>query len=224
MKKNYYMFKMNTTFLNGFSFALVILVCFIFYLVYGENSFDIFNNNLDWVMILYLPYLVLHELLHSLAYVIYGASFKKITFGAYLEKGIFCCLCKQNIDKKNILHSLIYPFVFIGVITFIIGLIIDSPILVILSLANVTGCSGDLVMFYHLAKLKDFNYSEYDDPMAFGLYTSSDFSKLKMFGLDYVGKKTTLERIDLRKVVISKTSAIILIIFYALMILSIALK
>ncbi len=67
MKKNYYMFKMNTTFLNGFSFALVILVCFIFYLVYGENSFDIFNNNLDWVMILYFPYLVLHELLHSLA-------------------------------------------------------------------------------------------------------------------------------------------------------------
>ncbi len=220
VRKKYYLFKMNTLVLNGFSIILILLSCLIFYLIYGNNSMNVLTINLDAVIILYLPYLVFHELLHSLAYVIYGADFKNITYGAHLEKGILCCLCKQNINKKNILHSLLYPFVFIGVLTLILGIVINNPLVVILSLTNITGCSGDLVMFYHLRKLDDFEFSEYNDPIAFGLYTKKDFSTLKMFGLDYVDKKTKLERDDLRKVVISKPSIIILIAFYLLMIIT----
>ena len=160
-------------------------------------------------------------MLHSLAYVIYGADFKNITYGIHLEKGILCCLCKQRINKRNISHSLLYPFVIIGIITFIIGLLVNCPVLVILSLINITGCSGDLVMYYHLRKLNDFEFSEYDDPMAFGLYSKNDLSNLKMFGLDYVDRKYKLEHKDFRKVVISKLSIILLIIFYALMMITI---
>ena len=167
-------------------------------------------------MILYIPYLILHELLHSLAYVNYGADFKNITYGIHLEKGILCCLCKQKISKKNILFSLLYPFIIIGIMTLLIGIIFNNSLLIILSLVNITGCSGDLVMFYHLLKLKDFEFSEYNDPMAFALYTKNDYSKLKLFGLDFVEKTNKIDRSDLRKVVISKPSIIILIIFYVL--------
>lgn len=219
--KYYYMFKMNTVFLNAFSIILIVLCCLFFWLIYGNKSMEILGSSMNAVILLYLPYLVLHEILHSLAYVIYGADFKNITYGAHLEKGVLCCLCKQNINKKNILHSLLYPFIIIGIITLIIGLVINAPILVILSLINISGCSGDLLMFYHLSKLNDFEFSEYNDPIAFGLYTKHDFSKLKMFGLDYVDKKTKLERDDLKKVVISKPSIILLAIFYALIIMMI---
>ena len=218
MKKDYYLFRMNTFFLNGFSFVIIILCLILFFSIYGDDSIDILNKNLNLVLILYLPYLIIHELLHSIAYVIYGAKFKNITYGIHLEKGVLCCLCKQNINKKNILFSLMYPFVFIGVLSLIIGILINSPLLVILSLTNIAGCSGDLVMFYHLSKLNDFSFSEYDDPIAFGLYSGNDLSNLKMFGLNYVGKKRTLARQDLRKVVISKPSIIILILFYILII------
>ena len=218
VKKYYYMFRMNTYILNILSFFLIILSAFIFYLIYGSSSIDIVNNNIYVVIILYIPYLILHEQLHSLAYVIYGADFKKITYGAHLEKGILCCLCKQNINKRNIIHSLLYPFIIIGIITLIIGIIVNYPVLVILSLANISGCSGDLLMFYHLSKLKDFEFSEYNDPIAFGLYSKKDLSNLKLFGLDYVGRKYRLERNDLKKVVISKKSIIILAVFYALII------
>jgi len=218
VRKHYYLFKMNTIFLNVFSAILILLSCQIFYLIYGNDSLKVLNNNLYGVIILYLPYLILHELLHSLAYTIHGADFKNITYGIHLEKGILCCLCKQNISKKNILYSLLYPFVFIGVITLVIGIIINNPLIIILSLANIAGCSGDLVMFYHLRKLTEFEFSEYNDPIAFGLYTKKDFSKLKMLGLDYVDKKYRLERNDLRKVVVSKLSIIILLLFYLLMI------
>lgn len=216
IRKNYYLFKMNALILNGVSVILILICALIFYLIYENDSLIILNNNLNILMILYIPYLLLHELLHSFAYVKYGADFKNITYGIHLEKGILCCLCKQKISKKNILYSLLYPFIIIGILTLILGIVFNSSLLVILSLINITGCSGDLVMFYHLIKLKNFEFSEYNNPMAFALYTSEDFSKLKLFGLNFVEKTTKIDRSDLKKIVISKASIIILIIFYIL--------
>ena len=223
MKKKYYMFKMNMGVLNSFSIILMLISFGIFYLIYRENTFKIINSVYSSFILLYVPYLVFHELLHSLAYVIYGALFNNITYGVHLEKGVLCCLCKQNISKKNILYSLLYPFFFIGILTLVIGIFINNPLLILLSLANISGCSGDLLMFYHLAKLKDFEFSEYNDPTSFGIYTSNDLSKHKMFGLDFVDTKNKLERDDLKKVVISKKSIMILIYFYLLMILMIVI-
>ena len=215
-RKNYYLFKMNALILNGVSLILTVFCFYIFYLIYRNDSLIVLYNNLNIIMILYIPYLLLHELLHSFAYIKYGADFDNITYGMHLEKGILCCLCKQRISKKNILCSLLYPFIIIGIITLLLGIIVDSSLLILLSLINITGCSGDLVMFYHLLKLKNYEFSEYNDPMAFALYTSEDFSKLKLFGLTFIEKTTKIDKSDLRKVVISKPSIIILIIFYVL--------
>ena len=215
-RKNYYLFKMNALILNGVSLILTVFCFYIFYLIYRNDSLIVLYNNLNIIMILYIPYLLLHELLHSFAYIKYGADFDNITYGMHLEKGILCCLCKQRISKKNILCSLLYPFIIICIITLLLGIIVDSSLLILLSLINITGCSGDLVMFYHLLKLKNYEFSEYNDPMAFALYTSEDFSKLKLFGLTFIEKTTKIDKSDLRKVVISKPSIIILIIFYVL--------
>lgn len=223
MKKKYYLFKMNMKVLNIFSIILMIISAGILLLIYKDNTFTVLKKVYEPFILIYIPYLVFHELLHSLAYVLYGANFKNITYGAHIEKGVLCCLCKQNINKRNILHSLLYPFVIIGVITLIVGIIINNPLLILLSLANISGCSGDLIMFYHLSKLNNFEYSEYDDPTSFGIYTNKDLSKMKMFGLDYVGKKDKLERSDLTKVTISKSSILIIISFYILIIISLYL-
>ena len=218
MKKNYYIFQMDSLTLNILSVILLLLLVGLYFLIYGSNSFIIFDINYPILILFLIPYLILHEILHSLSYVIHGAKFKNITYGMHLEKGILCCLCKQNINKKNILFSLLSPFFIIGVFTLIIGLVVNLPILVILSMVNISGCSGDLLMFYHLVKLKNYEFSEFDDPTSFGLYTNDDLSKLKLFGLNYVGKKKKLERNDYRKIVVSKTSIILLFAFYLLMI------
>ena len=223
MKKKYYLFKMNMKTLNIFSIFLMLLSLAIFLLIYREESFSVFKSVYEPFILIYIPYLVLHELLHSLAYVIYGAKFKNITYGVHIEKGVLCCLCKENINKRNILHSLLYPFAIIGVISLVVGIIINNPLLILLSLANISGCSGDLIMFYHLSKLNNFEYSEYDDPTSFGIYTNQDLSKKKMIGLDYVGRKDKLDRNDFRKVTISRSSIIIIISFYILILISIYL-
>ncbi len=205
--KKYYLYEMNLTILNvisGILMAALVLVTFLlvdFGSLIGKSSFDI-------TFLLLIPYLILHEFLHSISYVIHGASFKNITYGAHLEKGILCCLCKQNVTRKNILISLLYPFFWIGVVTYIIGIATNNAVFIMLSIFNISGCAGDLIMFLAFLKLRDFEYSEYDNPTAFGLYSSNDLSNTKLFGLKYIGCQEELEKKDLKKISISKESII----------------
>ena len=212
MKKKYYLFRMNSKVIGVYPFIILAICAVIFLLIYQGDSGKVFGDNMTLASILLLPYLIIHELFHSISYVIHGAKFKNVVYGAAIENGVLCCLCKQNINKKNILISLLYPFIFIGIVTLVIGIVFNIPVLVLLSLFNITGCSGDLVMFFDLVKLKDFEYSEFDDPTSFGIYTANDLSKKKMHGLDYLGETDKLDIKDYRKVTISKTSWIIFII------------
>ena len=213
-EEKYYIFEINSVIMQLIS--IIILVIMLILTAYLSDKIIITNKELKLILLLIIPYLILHELLHSIAYVIDGAHFKNITYGAHLEKGILCCLCKQNVSKRNILISLLFPFIIIGVITYIIGISINSTILVWLSILNISGCSADLIMFFDLLKLKDFEYSEYDNPMAFGLYTSKDLSNAKLFGLKYIGKNEDLEKRNMKKISISKFSIIVFIIFISL--------
>jgi len=217
MKKKYYLFEMNPNVLNLISIILLIIMIIITEFIYEISI----NKNMGLIVLLMIPYMILHEIIHSVSYVINGANFKNITYGAHIEKGILCCLCKQNVNKRNILISLLSPFILIGVITYIIGIITKNDILLWLSIINISGCSGDLMMFYSLSKLKNIEYSEYDNPIAFGIYTSEDLSQKKMIGLKYKGTKEKLEIKDLKKITISKISIISFIVLFILGILNI---
>ena len=219
-KKIYYIYKMNGIALNVISLVLFIIMILLTYFLY-PNVYSVFDNmNLILLFVITFGYLVLHELLHSLAYVIYGGKYNKIIYGIALELGVFYCLCKQNISKNNILHSLLYPFVFIGIITYVIGIFFDIPLLIFLSVINITGCSGDIIMFLFIRKLKDIEFSEMDDPISFGIYTNKDISKISHFGLDYLGTKEKIDRNDFTKIIVSKPSKYILIILLVLLILA----
>lgn len=213
-EKKYYVYEMNGVTLQIISVIFLIIMLFITF--FFSNEITMTDKGFELIFLLIIPYLILHELLHSLAYVINGAKFKNITYGAHLEKGILCCLCKQNISKRNILISLLFPFVIIGVITYIIGTLTNNIVLIWLSILNISGCSADLIMFFDLLKLKDFEYSEYDNPMAFGLYTTKNLSKTKLFGLKHIGETKSLEKNNMKKISISKFSIITFIIFIIL--------
>ena len=114
--KKHYLFEMELIPLNVIAtvifFAGIILFILLLNLTDLKISFD-FNTDYKYLMILLVPYFALHEILHFIGYYLNGADASKLTFGVHLEKGVLCCLCKQNIDKRNILHSLLYPFVII---------------------------------------------------------------------------------------------------------------
>ena len=213
--KKYYLYTMNMNILNVVSIVLVIVSILIVFLIMKLTNYNININNKEFAIfyLLMIPYFIFHEVLHSIGYVVNGANFKNITYGVHLEKGVLCCLVKENVSKKNILWSLIYPFLFIGVITLIIGFLIHNTGLIFLSVMNISGCSGDLLMFYSFSKLKNFEYSEYDDPTSFALYGDKSLENLHMYGLKYVGVVDKLDRTITKKVDVSKQSILIIIIF-----------
>lgn len=213
--KKYHIFQIDINILNIGNTFLLILLIIISYLLYPTYITDTINNySFLAFFAYYLAFMFIHEIIHSLAYVINGADFSKVTYGICLEKSILCCLCKQNITKKNILWSLMSPLIFIGLITYIIALIFKFPLLFILSIFNIAGSIGDIIMYIFIKKLdNNIEFSEFDNPIKFAIYSNKDISKEKHFGLKYITSATELERNDLRKIVISTPSIIIISLF-----------
>ena len=137
----------------------------------------------------------------------------------HLEKGILCCSCKQTIEKRTILWSLVYPLIFIGIVTYIIGIMCISKILIMLSIANISGCIGDIIMFIDFLKLGKFKFFEYDNPMAFGIITDRNLENEKLFGLKRVEEDNFKQTVD-KKISVSKKSIIIFLIYSAICLLN----
>ena len=215
MKKRYYLFKLNLTTLNILSIIIFVFMLIISSLFFEFNIMNLSNN---WFGLLfwYLVYAFIHEILHAISYVVNGAKFNKVTFGILLEKGILYCLCKQNISKKNILISSVCPLVVIGLVTYIISIIYNLPLLMFMSILNIAGSAGDIVTFLYLRKIKSFEFTEMDDPTTFALYSSKDVSKIKHFGLKFVGRQDSIKRQDFKKIDISIVS-ILLMLFLLIM-------
>ena len=213
-KKKYYVFEIDVLILNIICTLIMVLLFGVSYLFFRDFVLGIFDNiNIVNFIILYLLYMVLHEIIHSVGYVLYGGDFKKIVYGVQLESGVFYCLCKQNIKRKNILNSLLFPLFYLGGVTYILSFIFNSYYLLVLSIFNIAGCAGDIMMFIYISRLgNDIEYTEMDNPIRFAIYSKDDVSKVSHFGLKYIECCDNVLRDDLRKVRISKFSYVILVL------------
>lgn len=225
--KKYHLFKMNLSFLNVFSIVILIIVLLFTYFFFNDNFVNMMNKfgDLKFSLLLVpmmIGYFILHELFHALGYVIHGADKSKITFGMELEKGVFYCLCKQDIKKKTILYSLMYPLFFIGVVTYVISIIFNLNILLLLSIVNICGAAGDIMYFIFIIRLNnEIMFSELDDGTSFVIKNIDDIKKYNHFGIDYMGEVDRISRNDFRRLYISKLSFIVLIISIVLLVLGI---
>ena len=220
--KKAYIYKMKLVPAN--IFAIVIFIILLIGTLFLNRNVLQSSENFILFFIAMILYMCLHELLHGVGFYLGGTKRQNIRYGICLEKGIFYCMAYQEISKKNILISLQMPFVVIGVITYIIGIIFNLPLLVLLSLINLTGAAMDVAMFIYLLKLpKDITYSESSEPDEFVLISKEDLTKFKSIFFeiekvkdykkeDYIFEKT-------KKVKITKASIIILLVFIVLGIL-----
>jgi len=216
--KKAYVFKMNITTASIFSVVVFLLLVFVTTLIDGVTLFKAYQT--PFLLCLLVGYFFLHELLHGVGFVLGGSKLKNIKLGAALEKGIFYCMSYQELTKKNILISLQMPFMVIGVITYVIGIVFNIPVLTWLSVLNIMGASMDLVMFFYILRIKNVTYSESGEPDEFVLISNEDLSKRKSIFLklketkDY--KKEDYIFKDFKRIEISKASWIVILILIAL--------
>ena len=224
--KKTYVYKMNLVPAN--------ILCIVIFVLTGVLAvllkINIFKfDNMFLVFLFIILYLMLHELLHGIGYFMGGTKRSNITYGIELEKGIFYAMAYQKLTKKNILISLQMPFMVIGVITFIIGVIFNIPLLVFLSMVNISGASMDLAMFFYFLRLpKDFTYSESGNPDEFVVISGEDLTKKKSIFLKTVEvkdyKEKDFEFKNYKKIKVTKTSIILLVLFLLLGLITTILK
>lgn len=220
----YYTYKMDLLVLNVLAVVLVCCMVFITYLITGTMSF-IENINLMSFIILIL-WMFLHEILHGVGFFCLGkVKAKNIVFGAELEKGIFYCMCKQKISKLNILVALVFPLFFIGILTYVLGIIINNDLLIFLSIVNIAGATGDILMIIDIIMMpKKMFYLDLDDTTSFTILTDEDLKKKKFpaIKLDKYGVyDSSVKAKDYKKLKISKNSIYFFIGFIILIIIAI---
>lgn len=222
----YYTYTLNMTILNILAIILFLIVGSIIYLIEINDNYTI-NLSITNLFLLMFIWLIIHELLHGIGFLIFKeVKLKNITLGMALEKGVFYCMCKQNIRKKVILTSLLFPITIIGFITLIIGMIINNYELVYLSILNIVSSIGDIVMtIYFLKCPKDIIYLDLDDCTSFTVISNRVLDNIKVPGI-MLSKKgiynpTLMYSKDKRRIIISKLSYILLIIIFILTIISI---
>ncbi|MBE6158080.1 MAG: DUF3267 domain-containing protein [Firmicutes bacterium] len=186
--KRAYTYKLNLIAANIFSIVIFVLIMAFTFMIVGEISFV--GDNFALFMVIMFLYLILHEILHGIGYIIGGTKIKNTKYGICLEKGFLYAMVMQEINKKNILISLQMPFMVIGVITYVIGIIFHLDLLVVLSIVNLMGASMDLMMFLYILKLpKDVTYSESGKNDEFVLISKEDLSKKKSMFFKVVSVK-----------------------------------
>lgn len=234
-QKKYYLFEYDMGFLSFLSIIILIL------LILAIGFFDkwtIFKSILVasdqktgdfefiFLVILMFLWVFLHELFHGIMYLVNGAKKENLSFGVALEKGILYCLCKEYISKKNILISAISPFLLIGVLTSILGMIFNNSYLVILSIMNMSSSIADIILVLFLLKLpKNIEFCEYDNSTGFIIKSDENISKISAIGLKFVrvldeDKELSFDKYKtLYMSKVSKYIAIVFIIIFILVIL-----
>lgn len=214
-KAKIYKFEYRMLNLQLFSFVLLALCLAIVVLFYylGIISNDLVMELVDTIketkpmdtcviFVLMWVWMFLHEFIHGSMYVIGGAEQENIKYGIVLEKGILYCKCGQYVSKKTILLSIISPFVLIGVVTLVIGFMIASPVLILLSIINISGACADVLLFisFFIFRYKDMEFKEIKDSSTFLVKTTEDLTKKKFISVklsevldeDYVEEKDKL--------------------------------
>ena len=123
----YYKYKLNTVTLN--IYALLLFV-FQYIIVIYSFEFEYIRMGLKELLIV-IGWFVLHELFHYVGFLCSKETKTKDLFlGMAIEKGIFYCMCKKKISRKDILVALVFPLFFIGIVTFIIGAVLSNIFLI----------------------------------------------------------------------------------------------
>ena len=211
--------KMNIVFLNILAFITMIIAMVGYYLLF--NDYDIS----EMFIIYFILWMFLHEIIHGISFMLFKeVDSKNVTFGAKLESGIFYCMCKQPISKKVILLSLLSPLFLIGIVTLIIAIIFDLKTLGLLSLFNISGAVGDIVMTIMFIRLpKNVKYTDLDDCESFVVLSGDDLTNKKYLGLNLIENGDYNNEIvpkDFKRIRCSKVSLVIFVITIILFIIS----
>lgn len=217
--KKYYRFDMDLNIMN--IIASILYILFFIYL-FGNKYFSTFNFTILTIIFLLL-YFALHEICHGIGYAIFAKDKKNIKFGAILEKGVFYAMCQEEISRAGIIVSLIFPILILTLIPLPFALYYKNSLILFLSITNLIGAIGDILLINLVIKLpRSITYIDYDNNIGAYFICDEDISNIKSLGLkcnDSNNHDLSLINKDIKTIYISKTSQKIFIIICVILII-----
>ena len=131
--------------------------------------------NFSWTanLLLFVGYIlliVLHEFFHLFGFRVFAdVPWKRMKVGINLKLGIAYATTDKLMTNRAIRRALLLPFWMTGILPAIIGLYMDSGIMIILAAFLIGGAAGDFAMYKALKKLPD-DWLIKDDPQLPRLY------------------------------------------------------
>ena len=216
----YFTYKLKLFSLNILSFAFISLLIIMTFLI--TKNINFLENINMFSLILMILWMFFHEIIHGIGFMaLRKVDPKNVVFGMELENGVFYCMCKEKITKFNILFSIFLPFLLIGICTYIIGIVLSNDLLILLSIINMAGSIGDIIMGIDIIMMpRDIMYLDLDDATSFTIISKTDLSNDKYLAIELCESGEYDEKIkakDYTRLKISRLSKYIIIIFLLLL-------
>lgn len=176
--------------------------------------------------------LVVHELLHALAWIIKGkAKIQDIILGILLEKGILYCACCNKTTRNDMMFVLSFPLLILGIAPFILAILFNNTNLLVFSIISFAVALGDIVQMCYIVKLPSgvlfVDKEDMTKMVGFYVISEMDLSGKKGFGISFIGKEQWNEDVKAnvkKHIYISKFSIVVIIALIVLAIISCALR
>lgn len=154
--------------LNVYTILATVIGAAIIVLLYSKDI----NVNLTVLAILcfgFLPFIVIHELLHGFAFMLFnGEKWDKLKFGLVLKSGVAYCISTVPVKIRASRLSLMMPVYAFCLPMMIIGIVIGNFPLVLFGWLYMTGSSGDVYYMWKLRKTSTEYYMFEEMPTASG--------------------------------------------------------
>lgn len=139
-------------------------------IVHQDFSYDFSWLGLLLFLIGYAVLIVLHEAAHLIGFVLFAkVPWRSLDYGFNLKLGVAYATTTEPVQNKAMKKVLILPFWTTGVFPAVLGIFINSPLLVLLGAWLIAGAAGDFAMIKELRTVRDDAWIK-DDPERPKLY------------------------------------------------------
>ncbi|AQQ55217.1 hypothetical protein B0X71_18650 [Planococcus lenghuensis] len=131
--------------------ALLLLAMITYHLFAEPLSFRFSLISVVLFVIGYLLLIVLHELFHLLGFLLFGrVPFSSLAYGLNVKMGVAYATTDRPLRVRAMRKALLLPFWVTGVLPGVIGFMVPSQLLVLLSTMLIAGAAGDFAMYREL--------------------------------------------------------------------------
>ena len=136
-------------------------------------GFELFN---DYILIILIGGVIIHELLHGITWSIYAKNgFKSIHFGIKWSMLTPYCHCREPLKVKNYRVGVAMPLIVLGILPVLISLINGNGFLILFGTFFSWAAGGDIIGLYMLRNLDpDMEVSDHPDKMGFYLQEKAE--------------------------------------------------